>query len=57
MSEGSSAAGDGRLLADPPAAKQVPKPGMELTRFRGHLKVRFGGVRDGRQECPIYTGV
>ena len=30
---------------------------LELTRFRGHLMVRFGGVRDGRQECSIYAGV
>jgi len=30
---------------------------LELTRFRGHLMVRFGGVRDGRQEGSIYAGV
>ena len=29
---------------------------LELTRFRGHLNVRFGGVRDGRQEYSIYAG-
>ena len=30
---------------------------VELTRFRGHLMVRFGGVFHGRQECSIYAGV
>src|ERR1700733_12270487 len=30
---------------------------VELTRFGGHLMVSFGGVRNGRQECPIYAGV
>jgi len=30
---------------------------VELTRFSGHLMVRYGGVRDGVQEYPVYTGV
>jgi hypothetical protein len=30
---------------------------LELTRFGGHLMVSFGGVRNGRQECPIYAGI
>src|SRR2546430_13314298 len=30
---------------------------MELTRFRGHLNVRFGGVHDGREDGPVHTGV
>jgi adenine-specific DNA-methyltransferase len=30
---------------------------MELTRFSGHLMVRYGGVRDGNQECQVYAGV
>jgi hypothetical protein len=30
MSEGSSAPGDGRLSADPPAATQVPKPSIDI---------------------------
>jgi hypothetical protein len=30
---------------------------VELTRFHGHLNVRFGGVHDGRQECPVPAGV
>jgi hypothetical protein len=30
---------------------------LELTRFRGHLMVRFGGVLYGRQECSICAGV
>jgi hypothetical protein len=29
---------------------------LDLTRFCGHLSVRFGGVRDGREECSIYAG-
>ena len=31
--------------------------GVELTRFRGHPNVSHGGVRDGVQEYPVYTGV
>jgi hypothetical protein len=30
---------------------------MELTRFRGHLNVRYGGVHDGREEYPVRAGV
>jgi len=30
---------------------------MELTRFSGHLMVRYGGVRDGNQECQVYARV
>jgi hypothetical protein len=30
---------------------------VELTRFSGHLMVRYGGVRDGVQEYPVYAGV
>ena len=30
---------------------------LELTRFRGHLNVRFGGVHDGRQDGPVHAGV
>ena len=30
---------------------------LELTRFSGHLMVRFGGVRDGEQDGQIYAGV
>ena len=30
---------------------------VELTRFRGHLNVRFGGVHDGRQDRPVHAGV
>jgi hypothetical protein len=30
---------------------------MDLTRFRGHLKVSFGGVHDGRQIGPVHPGV
>jgi hypothetical protein len=39
-----------------PKAVQCRK--LELTRFRGHLNVRFGGVHDGREEDgPVHTGV
>jgi hypothetical protein len=38
-------------------AKRRLAPQLELTRFRGHLNVRFGGVHDGRQECPVHAGV
>jgi hypothetical protein len=30
---------------------------LELTRFRRHPNVSFGGVFDGDQECPVYAGV
>jgi hypothetical protein len=30
---------------------------LELTRFRGHLTVGYGGVHDGRQDGPVHTGV
>jgi uncharacterized protein DUF1097 len=30
---------------------------LELTRFSGHLNVRFGGVHDGREDSPVRTGV
>ena len=30
---------------------------VELTRFSGHLMVRYGGVRDGEQNGSIYAGV
>jgi hypothetical protein len=30
---------------------------LELTRFRRHPNVSFGGVFDGYQECPVYAGV
>lgn len=30
---------------------------LDLTRFRGHPKVRFGGVHDGRQIGPVHPGV
>jgi len=30
---------------------------LELTRLRGHLNVRFGGVHDGREDGPVRTGV
>src|SRR5712691_8267352 len=32
-------------------------PRLELTRLRGHLNVRFGGVHDGREVGPVHTGV
>ena len=30
---------------------------VELTRFRGHLNVRFGGVHDGKNNDPVHPGV
>jgi hypothetical protein len=30
---------------------------LELTRFSGHLIVRFGGVHNGKQKYPVYAGV
>ena len=30
---------------------------LELTRFSGHLNVRFGGVHDGREVGPVHAGV
>ena len=30
---------------------------LELTRFRGHLNVRFGGVHDGKNDDPVHAGV
>ena len=41
-----------RVLSDEPARK-----GLELTRFRGHLNVRFGGVHDGKEDGPVHAGV
>lgn len=32
-------------------------PEVDLTRFRGHPKVRFGGVHDGRQIGPVHPGI
>jgi hypothetical protein len=33
------------------------RTGLELTRFSGHLIVRFGGVHNGKQKYPVYAGV
>jgi hypothetical protein len=30
---------------------------LELTRFRGHLTVGFGGVHNGREDGPVHAGV
>lgn len=35
----------------------IAKDELELTRFRGHPNVSYGGVRDGVQEYPVHTGV
>src|SRR5215510_3160524 len=36
---------------------QLGPQAVELTRFRGHLNVRFGGIHDGREDGPVRTGV
>ena len=37
--------------------KNRPMIGLELTRFSGHLTVRFRGVHDDEEDDPVHAGV
>jgi hypothetical protein len=39
-----------------PDSSAAADAGLELTRFRGHLNVRYGGVYGGAIS-PVHTGV
>jgi len=51
------------VLSDIAAVDRFPARGaprqieLELTRFRRHLIVRFGGVDHGEEDGPIHGGV
>lgn len=45
------------LLASSDDANILSHQELDLTRFRGHLMVSFGGVHNGEQIGPVYPGV
>jgi len=46
-----------RLRFDPIPVNISGEEQVELTRFRGHLNVRYGGVHDGKNNDPVHAGV